>query len=140
MMPSGRLLACLCGLAALAATAGPAPARAHSEVNAFLQPERRDETGRVTVEAAAVHVIHCDDEGENGGEYYVYQYIYRDGFRVIAPPNWGQVIGGRDWDTYMEAVTAACTSQVPDTDGAGPAPGTGIEPGTGLTPGGAAGA
>lgn len=98
--------------ASVAVALAAGPALAHSESAAFLQPERRDEAGRITVEAAAVHVIQCDEPGENGGEYYIYQYLYRDGFRAIDPPEWGDAIGDRDFDSYAEAAEAACGARI----------------------------
>jgi hypothetical protein len=57
------------------------------------------------VEASVIHVIQCDD---SGGQFYIYEYVDRPGFRAILPPDWGHAIGGKDFDTYDEAAGAAC--------------------------------
>jgi hypothetical protein len=50
-----------------------------------------------------IHVIACNDR-----QFYIYQYVNRQGFRAILPPDWGHAIGGRDFGTFEEATTAAC--------------------------------
>ena len=71
------------------------------------QPETRVGT-RITVEAATIHVVNCP-----GGQFYIYQYRNRQGFRVIRPPEWGNPIGGRDFQTFGEAMNVAAGAQGP---------------------------
>jgi hypothetical protein len=84
------------------------PAFAAQETQRAYQQQQTDANGRLTVEAAYIHVIACNGAGENGRQFYVYQYANRRGFRAIAPPNWGRAIGGRDFGTFQESVAAAC--------------------------------
>ncbi len=93
------------GLAALLLAA---PAQAYEEVYSFYQAESTDGYGNITVEASIIHIVECWDLGENGGEFYVYEYVNRLGFRAIQAPDWGHAIGGKDFDTYEEAALAAC--------------------------------
>jgi hypothetical protein len=118
------------GAVGLALGASP-EARAWEIVQTIDQPEQRDANGTITVEASTIQVINCSAEGENGGQYYIYGYLNRSGFRAIQPPNWGAPIGGKDFSTENEAAVAACTS------GMAPTPGTptGTTPGTAATPG-----
>ncbi len=102
-------------LALLAVAFAATPARAYEEINSFDQPRVTDETGKITVEASIVHVVACSGAGENGGQYYVFEYRDRPGFRAIAPPDWGTPIGGEDFDTYEQAVQAACGIEAPTT-------------------------
>src|SRR5450432_1565225 len=83
-------------------------AYANQAVQRFNQGEQRDTYGRLTVEASVITVVNCNGAGENGGQFYIYQYLNRAGFRAIRPPYWGQAIGGRDWASYAQAVGAAC--------------------------------
>jgi hypothetical protein len=91
-----------------------APTQAYQIVQKMNQAESRDPSGRITVEASVINVIQCNGAGENGGQYYIYQYINRPGFRAIQPPNWGSPIGGQDFATFDQAA-AAC-----GTGGTGP--------------------
>lgn len=102
-------------------------ANASAVLQQFRQPESRDATGRLSVEESAVSIISCNGLGENGGQFYVYQYVNRPGVRAIRPPDWSQPLGGRDFATFDEAVKTACALPA--------APG-GTTPG-GPTPGGA---
>jgi len=88
----------------------PAPTGGVSaqELQQVYQPQQVDGYGRLTVEAAYVHVIACQGGPQNGRQFYIYQYANRRGFRAIAPPDWGHAIGGRDWGSYQEALGAAC--------------------------------
>lgn len=88
-----------------------APAKA-KVVQRFDQPEARDPSGRVTVEAATIQVIVCDG-APSTRRHYIYQYAKRQAFRAILPPAWGSAIGGRDFGTYDEAVNAACAAAAP---------------------------
>jgi hypothetical protein len=63
---------------------------------------------RITVEESWIHIVVCNGAGEKGGQYYVYQYVKRNGFRAILPPNWGSPIGGRDFGSFAQAASAAC--------------------------------
>jgi hypothetical protein len=69
------------------------------------QPEARDATGRITVEASIIHVLSC-----SSGPMYIYQYTNRSAFRVVRPPNWGNPIGGRDFQSCAEAQAVAAGS------------------------------
>lgn len=100
-MPFG--LAMLAGMLALT----PAPGHAYQELQTMHQAEQRS-GGRITVEESNIHVIRCNGAGENGGQFYIYQYLKRSGFRAILPPNWGRPIGGHDWGSFAEAAAAAC--------------------------------
>jgi hypothetical protein len=73
------------------------------------QPESRDATGKITVEASIIHVV----AKENGEQFYVYQYVNRPGFRTIRPPDWGHAIGGQDYPTFEQAVAAAQRTPCP---------------------------
>jgi hypothetical protein len=84
-------------------SAAPAQtAQACSELQNYNQAESRDSTGKITVEAALIHVVTC-----NGRQFYIYQYLKRAGFRAVLPPDYGHAIGGRDFATYAEALAAA---------------------------------
>ncbi|MDP2307413.1 MAG: hypothetical protein Q8P18_15410 [Pseudomonadota bacterium] len=111
------------GAAVFLLAAGTSPsAYAWEIVRSIDQPEQRDASGRVvTVEASIIHVIACNGEGENGGQYYLYGYLNRSGFRAIQPPDWGHPIGGRDFSTENEAAVAACSAGMAPLPG--PAPG-----------------
>ncbi len=88
-------------------TWGP-PRAAYTEVSRFPQGEQRGPDGRIIVEASIIHVINC----AGGGQYYVYQYTNRPGYRAILPPNWSNAIGGRDFATYAQAASVACGGYV----------------------------
>jgi hypothetical protein len=83
-------------------------ANAYQTVQSTNQAEARDGSGRITVEASVIHVISCNAPGENRGQFYIYQYTKRAGFRAIAPPQWGNPIGGRDFGSFAEAASIAC--------------------------------
>jgi hypothetical protein len=76
-------------------------------LESFAQSETRDYQGRITREAATIHVVVCPGTGY---ELYIYEYLKRRSFRAIQPPDYGQPLGGRDFPTYDEAVTAGCNS------------------------------
>jgi len=90
--------------------ASTAPAQAHQALQRFNQAEQRAPNGRIAVEASVITVVACNSPGERGGQYYIYQYVNRPGFRAILPPNWGAPIGGRDFGSFNEAAGAACRS------------------------------
>ena len=62
------------------------PASAHQAVQRFNQAEQHDVYGRLAVEASVITVVNCNGAGENGRQYYIYQYVNRPGFRAILPP------------------------------------------------------
>ncbi|CAM4439809.1 MULTISPECIES: hypothetical protein [Myxococcus] len=95
-------------------------ANAAEVIQQFRQPESRDETGKLLVEESVVSIINCNGSGENGGQFYIYQYVNRPGVRAIRPPDWSQPIGGRDFAAFEEAVAAACA---PASAPGGPTPG-----------------
>jgi hypothetical protein len=59
------------------------------------------------VEASVITPVLCNGPGENGRQYFIYQYTARPPgspmFRVILPPNWAQPLGGRDLVNGQEA-------------------------------------
>lgn len=71
-------------------------------VKTMYQAEKRDGMGRITVEAANIHVMDCPT-----GQIYIYELLNRPGFRAIRPPDWGRPLGGRDFSTFEEALNAA---------------------------------
>src|SRR4051794_36825643 len=94
--------------AAVAMSLTSVPASAHQAVQRFNQAEQRDVYGRLTVEASVITVVNCNGAGENGRQFYIYQYVNRAGVRAILPPYWAQMVGGREWTSYEQAVTVAC--------------------------------
>jgi hypothetical protein len=101
------------------ASAVAMPAQAYQTLQTFNQAESRDRAGRLLVEASTISAIACNGPGENGGQYYIYRYLNRPGFRAIRPPEWARAIGGRDWSTFQQAVTAACGGAQGPVAGAG---------------------
>jgi len=99
-----------------------APTQASQVIRRFDQAEQLSPSGKPLVEESTINVVSCSGAGENGGQYYIYQYHKRAGFRAIKPPNWAQAIGGRDWPTFEQAAAAACRS------GRGPQPSTPVTP------------
>lgn len=97
----------LLAAAAMAALV-PSSGLAYQETQAAYQPEQRDAAGNLSVEASNIHVLVCNGAGENGGQFYIYEYLNRPGFRAILPPNWGSPLGGQDFGTYQEAASIAC--------------------------------
>ena len=71
------------------------------------QPENRDSNGRVTQEAAVIHVVSC-----NSHQFFIYEYQNRKAFRAINPPDYGHALGGKDFTSYFDAVNAACLPPV----------------------------
>jgi len=100
------------------------PASASQAIQRFNQPEQRDAYGRLTVEASVITVVSCNGPGENGGQFYIYQYVNRPGFRAVRPPYWGQAIGGRDFASYEQANYAACGGGVTSVPTGGSLTGT----------------
>jgi hypothetical protein len=84
-------------------------ASAYQITQRFDQPESRDTSGRVTVEAARIHVLTCNGSGENLKQVYIYEYLNRSGFRAVLPPDWGRPLGGRDWSSFDDAARVACS-------------------------------
>ena len=78
------------------------------EIGALRQDEVRDGSGKITVEAATIHVIACGGGSTPG--IYVYEYTNRPGFRAVQPPNWGTALGGRDFNTLAQAIAAGCAA------------------------------
>ena len=74
----------------------------------IAQQEIRDREGRLTQEAAKIYVVTCQGGANNGRPIYIYQYLRRAGFRAIMPPDWAHSMGGRDFATYSEALSAGC--------------------------------
>ncbi len=83
----------------------PAPGNGCQLQQLINQPESRDGSGRLTVEAALIHVLNCPGTGTT----YVYQYQNRRAFRAVRPPNWSNAIGGGDFGTCAQAQAAAAT-------------------------------
>jgi len=68
--------------------------------------ERAHQSAAVNREEADITVIRC-----NGKKYYIYSY-YRDAgpqYRAIIPPYWGNPLGGKDFYTYDDVISVACT-------------------------------
>jgi len=86
----------------------PASTLAYQALRQMNQPESRDATGKITVEAALITIIACNGAGENGGQFYIYGYANRPAFRAVHPPDWGHAVGGRDFGTFQQAARAAC--------------------------------
>jgi hypothetical protein len=73
------------------------------------QGEIRDPKGKLIREAAKIYVLSCTcGEGRN---IYIYQYTKRPshmpGYRAICYPDWGNALGGRDFQSFEEAEKAA---------------------------------
>src|SRR5437879_4397601 len=64
-------------------------AHAYQELQTMHQAESRSGR-RIAVEESTIHIIRCNGPGENGGQFYIYQYLKRTGFRAILPPNWSR--------------------------------------------------
>jgi hypothetical protein len=80
-------------------------ARAYQVMQTFEQAASQTPV----VWAATISVISCSGEGEKPGQYYIYAYKPPHvGFRAILPPNWSHAMGGRDFETFVQAATAAC--------------------------------
>jgi hypothetical protein len=86
----------------------PASTLAYQTVRQFDQPESRDATGKVKVEAARITIVLCNGPGENGGQFYIYQYLKRPGINVIHPPDWSHPIGGPNIHSLGQAAQIAC--------------------------------
>jgi hypothetical protein len=94
-----------------AAPAPPKPAESsplYQDVRTILQAQSLDANGGITIEAAIIHIINCNQPGNR--EFWIYEYINRPGFRAVLPPNWGASIGGGDYTTLGAAAAAACRS------------------------------
>jgi hypothetical protein len=102
----------------------PVPVPAFQVMQQVEQAEARDTAGRITQEHSVIHVVACNGAGENGQQFYIYQYLNRPGFRAIRPPNWSTAIGGSDFPAFGQAVGAACGITLPI-----PSPPTGGSPG-----------
>jgi hypothetical protein len=97
---------CLIALVMIAGAAAAPPGRAYSILQQWAQPAAPN------VEGSYIRIILCDGPGENGKQFYTYEYDRPAGqptFRAVAPPNWGQSIGGHDFDTFQQAAQAACS-------------------------------
>jgi hypothetical protein len=106
--PLGRLrqfvVVALVGVTLLCA---PTAGSAYQILQQAQQPQAIDPaTGRITVEASIIHVVACNGAGENGGQFYIYQYVNRPGFRAVRPPIWVGI--GPDQPTFAHAVAVAC--------------------------------
>jgi hypothetical protein len=53
--------------------------------------------------AATVYVVGC-----NGERFHIYEFLNRPGFRAVLPTDTAHPIGGRDFETYEDAVREAC--------------------------------
>lgn len=96
-----------------------APANAYQFGNHWYQAQAVSD-GRITVEAANIWVLQCDNpsanQNENGRQFYLYEYVDANGhtrtdrppYRVISPPNWSNAIGGHDFSDWRQAAAYAC--------------------------------
>lgn len=60
---------------------------------------------------ADITVIRCGSGHDNSGKkYYIYHYLRMSPpmYRTIIPPYWGNPVGGRDHESWIDAVHAAC--------------------------------
>lgn len=100
-----------------------APTQAANLIRQFQQAEQRGPSGQLLTEEATIYVVACIGANENGGQFWIYQYHKRPGFRIIipsdvrtitnqpgvlGPSHWASAIGGRDWPTFQQAVSLAC--------------------------------
>jgi hypothetical protein len=69
------------------------------------QPQRQP--AALNVEESVITPVVCNGPGENGRQYFIYQYTARPPgsptFRVILPPNWAQALGGHDLFSWQDA-------------------------------------
>jgi hypothetical protein len=85
------------------------------------------QNGQLVRLAANIYQTSCNGGGENGRQYYLYEYV--DGnrrvrtdvpaYRVIAPPDYGHAIGNRDWSSWQQAIAYACGSEAGTGTGTG---------------------
>jgi hypothetical protein len=90
----------------VAGISAASPGRAYTISSEAVQPAASN------VEGSYIRVILCNGPGENGKQFYLYEYDRPSGqptFRAVMPPNWGQSIGSRDYDTFQQAAQAACS-------------------------------
>jgi hypothetical protein len=106
-MQSRRYFAFFVTVALVAISGGAA--NAYQQTGTITQAETRDTNGRFITEASIIHTIVCNAPNENQGQFYIYQYLHRAGFRAIQPPNWGSAIGGQDFSSFEAAASTACT-------------------------------
>jgi len=118
--------------AAVVLAFSPTSGHAFQVLNKYEQPMSPDASGRNTVEAAVIHEIACNGVAENGGKFYVYQYLDRQSFKAIQPPNWSDAIGGQNYPTFDQAAAVACRGG-PSQAGEGTAEAPEVESATGST-------
>jgi hypothetical protein len=102
MCPRRYLIACL----TVAGMSAVSPGQAYTISSEGMQPAAPN------VEPSYIRVIVCNGPGENGKQFYLYEYDRPAGqatFRAVLPPNWGQSVGGHDYDTFQQAAQAACS-------------------------------
>jgi hypothetical protein len=103
-------VAAAAGVGAIPGVAATPAAKAASATfgQVIQQAEQRDATGKLTVEAARIIPFAC-----GGKSYYLYHYVSRPAgqpaFRAILPPDYAHPLGGKDFSTSAQAVTAACS-------------------------------
>jgi hypothetical protein len=97
------------GLAAALAL-GAVPSGAYQVVGLpVVQPQSLSPDGRtIATEAATIRAVDCNGARENHKKFYVYEYLNRNGFRAIRPPDWAHPVGGRDYATFQQAAAIAC--------------------------------
>jgi hypothetical protein len=81
-----------------------APTQAYQVVQRFSQAQVGPDTAP-QVEASIIDVVACNGPGENGAQFYLYQYQKRPGFRAVFPPYWGQ---GANFSDYYQAASTTC--------------------------------
>jgi hypothetical protein len=65
------------------------------------------------VEASTIHKYACNGQEERKNQVYIYEYTGRSVYRVVAPPNWSTMIGGREFASMQDAqvvLAQACSS------------------------------
>jgi hypothetical protein len=94
-------------LAAYGAFAGLMLALSAASGQACERGQPQQQFAGPNVEASIIMPVICNGPGENGRQYFIYQYTARQPgspmFRVILPPNWAQPLGGRDLANWQEA-------------------------------------
>jgi len=102
---NGRL-ACVT-LALLALAASVISGRAEQLLQQQTQPAGPN------VEASTIHKYACNGQEERKNQVYIYEYPARARYRVIVPPNWSAMIGGREFTSMQDAklvLVQACSS------------------------------
>ena len=93
-----------------AALAGVVLVAAHVQVFGATVVRQFHQPAAPNVEASNISHIRCDGPTENRGEFYIYQYLNRPGYRAVVPGTWA-IIG--NYPNSQLAVQAACGTAQP---------------------------